>query len=251
MNNLKKFNFKKLPLDIIYQIFGFLIFNMYNENYIDYNEKSNINNYLLVSRNFNINFIYKIKSTLNIYFNIQIINDRSCNYNFWKDLIFTLLIEKFKLDDEEYILERMKKQNNDDIEKKLFFIYQRSEFIYNFLSRNWLSECFKMRYNFLVFHKSTYRNSLNKNSRISPFGIKLGAEYGLFKFRKFYKRYIINNYIYSPRNIKRKRNNNEDYDIEMRENKRISLKKKLKDYYIDYIDKKEINDINHLVKKNK
>jgi len=250
-----------IPNEIIYRVFDFLISNMYKENYNvtpsinkDY-EKKYIKNYLLVSKDFSNLFITKIIQNLNIYFNIQIIKEKGCKYSFWKKLIYSLIIENFKLDEELFILdERRKKLKKKElirkIEKEIYYYYQRREFIYDFLSRNYIKEKFTSQYNFYKAGKKIYRKSLKKNYIISKKDIREGNEYKLLKFKEFYN-YIIPYYKYTPMKTHKMKFIE---SIEKRENKRLILQKKLFDGII--IRNREESSIkilaylkNHLSKK--
>ena len=213
----KKFAF---PKELYLEIFEFLIFDMYNKNYIDYNQKTYIDNCLLVSKFFNINIIEKMRKILKLHFNIQIINGKSYHYNIWKDLIYSFIIKRVMMDDDLYILERMRRRiekNGSKVneirknENEMLKVYKGITIIYDFLSRNWLDGQFLIIYNFISSSKSKFRKSLIENYEMTERDIDDGCEYKIRKFKKFYDNYISEYYIYSPKNIKRKfieKNNN-------------------------------------------
>src|SRR6266511_98042 len=86
------------------------LIDMYNKNYIDYNQKTYIDNCLLVSKFFNINIIEKMRKILKLHFNIQIINGKSYYYIIWKDLIYSFIIKRVIMDDDLYRLERIRRR---------------------------------------------------------------------------------------------------------------------------------------------
>jgi len=168
----------ELPTEIIYYIFDFSVFGLYNENYIDYNEKSYIDNYLLVSKDFNKLFIREITYVLNNYFYIKIVKGESCDYNFWRNLFYTLMIEKIEIADENFILNKEQnklsnnrernKMNDKEIkknERKLFFVRQRDNFFNDFLKRNWLYLSFQKEIVKLFLGKDLFRKNINKETK--------------------------------------------------------------------------------------
>ena len=239
----------ELPTEIIYYIFDFSVFGLYNENYIDYNEKSYIDNYLLVSKAFNNLFIRKITYVLNNYFYIKIVKGESCDYNFWRNLFYTLMIEKIEIADENFILnkERNKLSNNRERnkmndkeikknERKLFFVRQRDNFFNDFLKRNWLYLSFQKEIVKLVLGKDLFRKNINKETKNKltirelknilknfnvDFEIDINLQLLVENFEYFYGKYIEPEREYSPRSFKRKRSSE---DSETKENKRIKLR---------------------------
>jgi hypothetical protein len=272
---------KEIPVEIVCCIFDFLIFNLYNVDYIDFNEKSNIDKYLLVSRNFNILFVKEIIYVFNNYFNIHIINGESCRYNFWRNFLRTLLIEKMEMIDEISILDNehnkmknnnkrkniMVHNNNEFIKnrRKLFFADQRINFFDEFLKRNMLYTSFRKTLLKLVIGKELFRKHINKKNK---YIFNINELKNIFKknkvyyktninivlliknFEYFYIKYIKMNYEYKPRSIMRKRILE---DCETKENKRIKLKDKIlqEGYKKTSEEDIEINNINHLIKKKK
>jgi hypothetical protein len=254
---------KKIP-ELIFNIFDFLIFDIYNEDINIqceniFNDVECINRYLFVSKEFNYFFVTRIIQILNMYFNIQIINGKSCEYNFWKNLIYTLVIENIILDDEQYIYKKKHKQKMvakkrniiksysiKNFSTKMFYIKQRRIFIDEFCEKNLLLSRYFRLYVKLTEGKFLFKKKLNGEFDISS--INNSDMNKLIKFEEYYDKYINT----QNNNIDSNTQTQDNYDsnnIQIKKRKYIDNKNQYKQKKRKYInDKNQYTDNDNQIK---